>query len=188
MNLYDLTLDYIAVHNVLLQARYLQNYPTFLEDIQTSKDNLLSFSIFHDTDNFSGRNILKTASDFEALNDVTLTIEANGAVEAFIHAPLTDYLMVVLSFLLVVSFSEERKQGLWSLIHATPQGRLHLTLYRALALLGGCMLCVLLLYGETWMLGLYVYGGAGDLGRAVQSIEVLGKLPALFTVGQFLLH
>ena len=188
MNLYDLTLDYIAVHNVLLQARYLQDYPTFLEDIQTSKDNLLSFSIFHDTDSFSGRNILKTASDFEALNDVTLTMEANGAVEAFMYAPLTDYLMVVLSFLLVVSFSEERKQGLWSLIHATPQGRLHLTLYRALALLGGCVLCVLLLYGETWMLGLYVYGGAGDFGRAVQSIEVLGKLPALFTVGQFLLH
>ena len=61
MNLYDLTLDYIAVHNVLLQARYLQDYPTFLEDIQTSKDNLLSFPIFHDTDSFSGRNILKTA-------------------------------------------------------------------------------------------------------------------------------
>lgn len=188
MNLYDLTLDYIAVHNVLLQAQYLQNYPTFLEDIQASKDNLLSFSIFHDTGSFSGRNILKTASDFEPLNDVTLTMEANGAVEAFIHAPLTDYLMVILSFLLVVSFLEERKLGLWSLIHATPQGRLRLTLYRALALLGGCVLGTLLLYGETWMLSLYVYGGAGDLGRAVQSIEVLGKLPALFSVGQFLLH
>lgn len=188
INISDVTLEYVAVHNLLLQASYLHDYPTFLKSIQTSKDNLLSFSIFRDADSFSGRNILKTAAEFEPLSDVTLGLGANGAIEAFMNVRLTDFLMVILPFLLVVSFLEERKRGLWSLIYATSNGRLRLAIHRVIILFGSCVLGVLLLYGENLILGFCVYGGMEDLGRAVQSIEILGKFPMIYTVSQFLIH
>lgn len=45
---------------------------------------------------------------------------------------------------------------------------------------------MLLLYGTNLLLGFSLYGGLDDLGRAAQSVEVLGKLPLPCTVGQFL--
>ncbi len=74
--------EYAAVNNLLVQAEYLSGYESYLLSIQENKEQLLSFSVFGDTDSFSGRNILKTAEDFEALDGSTLTIGADGAVGA----------------------------------------------------------------------------------------------------------
>ena len=47
---------------------------------------------------------------------------------------------------------------------------------------------VVLLYGTDLVIGFFFYGGVDDLNRAVQSVETLGRLTMLTTVGGFLVR
>ena len=181
-------LDYIAVNNLLAQTDYLTGYGGWLDNIQKNKENLLTFSIFNDPNSFSGRNIIKTAEEFEKLEGVELTIGADGAVDALMTFRLTDYFLLVALLLLGLSFLEERKAGLWSVVHAAPNGRLRLAIRRVLILFGVSVCGVVLLYGTNLTLAFSIYGGIDNLGRAVQSVETLGRLTMLTTVGGFLVR
>ena len=184
----DDRLDYVAINNLLAQNDYLTGYGGWLDNIQKNKDNLLTFSIFNDPNSFSGRNIIKTADEFEKLQGVELALGADGAVDTFMTFPLTDFFLLAVLLLVALSFLEERKAGLWSVVHAAPRGRLRLAVRRAAILLGTSVVGVLLLYGTNLVLAFSLYGGIGDLDRAVQSVEALGKLPMLTTVGGFLVR
>lgn len=186
LDLNEVHLDYVAVNHLLKQAEYLDGYDDYLATIQANKEKMLSFSIFNDPDSFSGRNIIKTADEFETLEGVSLTLGADGAITALMDFSITDYLLLAVLILVCISFLDERKKGLWSVIHAAPGGRLRLSFQRTGILLGVSVIGVLLLYGSNLLLGFSAYGGMDDLGRAVQSVELLGKMPICCTVGEFL--
>lgn len=187
IDLNEVRLDYVAVNNLLTQTAYLDGYDDYLNTIRANKEKMLSFSIFNDPDSFSGRNIILTAEEFQALEGVSLTLGADGAISAFMDFSITDYLLLAVLMLICISFLDERKKGLWSVVHAAPNGRLRLALGRTGILLGVSVIGVLLLYGTNLLLGFSVYGGVDDLGRAAQSVELLGKMPVACSVGQFLL-
>lgn len=187
IDLNEVRLDYVAVNNLLTQTAYLDGYDDYLNTIRANKEKMLSFSIFNDPDSFSGRNIILTAEEFQALEGVSLTLGADGAISAFMDFSITDYLLLSVLMLICISFLDERKKGLWSVVHAAPNGRLRLALGRTGILLGVSVIGVLLLYGTNLLLGFSVYGGVDDLGRAAQSVELLGKMPVVCSVGQFLL-
>lgn len=182
----DTKATYAAVNTLLSQTKYLNDYPDWLDSIQRNKDSMLSFSIFSDPDSFSGRNILKTAREFEKLQGVKLTLGENGAVESLLTFSLTDYFLLTLLMIIAVSFLEERKKGLWNVVHAAPGGRLSLALKRMVILLCTSVFGVLLLYGTNLIVGFSIYGGYDGLNRSIQSVELLGGLPQLSTIGAFL--
>lgn len=184
----DVKLEYIAVNNLLAQTEYLTGYDDWLNTIQKNKDNMLAFSIFNDPNSFSGRNIIKTADEFEKLQGIKLMLGADGAIDALMSFPLTDYFLLVILLLFGISFLDERKQGLWSVIHAAPNGRLRLAIHRMAILFGVSVCGVFLLYGLNLIIGFSVYGGINDLERALQSVELLGRLPMLGTVSSFLIN
>lgn len=184
----DVKLEYIAVNNLLAQTEYLTGYDDWLNSIQKNKDNMLAFSIFNDPNSFSGRNIIKTADEFEKLQGIKLMLGADGAIDALMSFPLTDYFLLAILLLFGISFLEERKQGLWSVIHAAPNGRLRLAIHRVAILFGVSVCGVFLLYGLNLIIGFSVYGGINDLERALQSVELLGRLPMRGTVSSFLIH
>lgn len=187
LDLGEVHLDYVAVNHLLKQAEYLDNFDDYLATIQANKNKMLSFSIFNDPDSFSGRNIIKTANEFEALEGVSLTLGADGAISAFMDFSITDYLLLAVLVLICISFLDERKKGLWGVVHSAPNGRLRLAFQRAGILLGVSVIGVVLLYGSNLLMGFSAYGGMDDLGRAAQSVEPLGKMPVCCTVGEFLL-
>ena len=187
LDLDEVHLDYVAVNHLLKQAEYLNGYDVYLTTIQENKEKMLSFSIFNDPDSFSGRNIIKTANEFEALEGVSLNLGADGAITAFMNFSITDYLLLAVLVLICISFLDERKKGLWGVVHSAPNGRLRLALQRVGILLGVSVIGVVLLYGTNLLMGFSVYGGMDDLGRAAQSVELLGKMPVCCTVGEFLL-
>lgn len=188
IDLNEVRLDYVAASNLLAQGEYLDGYADYLDTIQANKEQMLSFSIFNDPNSFSGRNIVKTAEEFEALEGVSLALGSDGAVTAFLDFSITDYLLLCVLVLICVAFLDERKKGLWSVVHAAPHGRLRLALKRAGILLGISLAGTLALYGSNLLIGFWIYGGMDDLGRAAQSVELLGKMPLCCTVGQFLLQ
>lgn len=184
----DMKLEYIAVNNLLARTEYLAGYGDWLDTIQKNRNNMLAFSIFNDPNSFSGRNIIKSADEFEKLQGSQLTLGADGAIDALMSFPLTDYFLLAILLLFGISFLEERKKGLWSVIHAVPNGRLCLAVYRTAILFGVSVCGVLLLYGADLVIGFSMYGGINDLGRALQSVELLGRLPMLGTICSFLIR
>ena len=180
-------LDYIAVNNLLINADYLTGYDNWLNSIQRNKENMQMFSLF-ESDSFSGRNIVKTADEFEKMRGVSLSLGADGAVNSFMSFSLTDYFMIAVLLMIVMSFFEERKAGLAGIIHAAPCGRASLALQRTVILFGVSFGGVLLLYGTNLAIGFSVYGGIDDLARTVQSVEILGKLPMPCSVGSFMIY
>ncbi len=186
INISAAELDYIAVNNLLINTEHLTGYDDWLKSIQRNKENMQIFSLF-EADSFSGRNIVKTADEFEKLRGVTLSVGADGAINSFMTFALTDYFMIAVLLLFVMSFLEERKAGLSGIVHAAPYGRARLALQRTTILFGVSLVGVLLLYGSDLAVGFAVYGGTDDLARAVQSVELLGKLPMLCSVGDFLI-
>lgn len=184
----DMKLEYIAVNNLLAQTEYLAGYGDWLDTIQKNRDNMLAFPIFNDPNSFSGRNIIKTADEFEKLQGTRLTLGADGAIDALMSFPLTDYFLLIILLLFGISFLDERKKGLWSVIHAMPNGRLRLAVHRTAVLFGVSVCGVLLLYGVDLVIGFSMYGGINDLGRALQSVELLGRLPMLGTICSFLIR
>lgn len=179
-------LDYIAVNNLLIDAGYLTGYGDWLDAIQRNKENMQMFSLF-ETDSFSGRNIVRTADEFEKLQGVSLSFGADGAVNSFMSFIPTDYFMIAVLLMCVMSFLDERKAGLNGIIYATPCGRIRLALQRTVILFGVSFAGVVLLYGSNLAIGFSIYGGTDDLTRAVQSVKILGKLPVLCSVGNFLI-
>ncbi|MBU9726604.1 hypothetical protein [Diplocloster modestus] len=178
----------VAVDALLSQLSYLNGYEDYLDGIRENKDRMLAFSVFSDTDGFSGRNIIRTAADFEDLTGVQLSLGADGAVNALLDFPLTDYLLLLTLILVCLSFLEEREKGLWCVIHAALSGRFRLAAARA-----GILFCVsagasVLLYGSDLYMGIAIYGGEIGLDRAAQSVELLGKLPQACTLGGFLVQ
>lgn len=184
----EVYLDYVAVNHLLKQAAYLHGYKDYLNMIQANKDALLSFSIFNDPNEFSGRNILKTANEFEALQDISLRLGIDGAIHAFMGFSITDYLLLAVLVLVCVAFLDERKKGLWNIVYALYGGRLRLAIQRVSILLCVSVIGVTLLYGTNLLVGFFIYGGIRDLGRAAQSVELLGNMPIRCTVGEFLLQ
>lgn len=180
--------DYAAVNTLLSQTKSLTNYPDWLNSIQKNKDSMMSFSIFSDPDSFSGRNILKTANEFERLEGVSLKLGADGAIKSMLDFSLSDYFLLIVLLIIAVSFLEERKKGLWNVVRAVPGGRLRLAIYRTAILLFASVFVVLLLYGTNLVIGFSVYGGWNGLDRSVQSIGTLGTLPIVCTIGEFLLR
>lgn len=181
-------LDYIAVNALLDRADYLTGYGDWLENIQKNKENLLDFALFNDPNSFSGRNIVKTAEEFKKLENVELSLGADGAVESFLSFRLTDYFLLAILLLLALSFQDERKAGLWNVVRASPNGRLRLASRRMCIILAASVFGVAALYGVNLLIGFALYGGVGDLGRPVQSVMMLGKLPMMTTVGGFLVR
>lgn len=187
INISEVQLDYIAVNNLLINTEYLTKYDNWLNSIQRNKENMQMFSLF-ETDSFSGRNIIKTADEFEKLRGVSLSLGADGAVNSFMSFALTDYFMIAVLLMIVMSFFEERKAGLSGIIYASPRGRAYLALQRIMILFGVSFGGVLLLYGSNLAIGFSIYGGIDDLSRAVQSVQILGKLPVMCSVGSFLIY
>lgn len=187
IDLFNVDLDYIAVTKLLVQLEYLNGYGDWLNTIQKNKDNMLTFSIFNDPNSFSGRNVIKTAEEFEKLHGADLSLGADGAVNSLMSFKLTDYFLLIALLMICLSFLDERKAGLWNVIHAAPGGRLRLAMNRTIILSGASIVFVLLLYGTNLAIGFLTYGGFDDLGRAVQSVETLGKFPMLCSIGEFLI-
>ena len=76
----DVYREYVAVHTLFLRSEALKNFPEYLRAIEKNKDYMLTFSIFRDENSFSLRNILKTADEFQCLENVYLSIENTAAI------------------------------------------------------------------------------------------------------------
>ena len=111
------------------QVEYLLGFPGRLAEIQAQAEHMSSVSIFAGSP-YSQANIRKTAADYRRLEGAEVTLGHDRAVEQVMGASLSDWLLGAYMALVVASFLEERKRGLWTMVCASPAGRLGLPVWR----------------------------------------------------------
>ncbi|MGM9973613.1 MAG: hypothetical protein ACI33K_06205 [Clostridiaceae bacterium] len=175
-----------AIRTLMEQLQFMITYPDILDNIKSQADQMTTVSIFADKDSFSYKNIQKTVEDYAALENAELTLGSDLAVNSFFQDDITDYLILIMLILITLTFIEERKKGLWSLIHQGAAGRLPLGLWRTAIILFSSIIACCLLYGSKLLAAFILYGGSEDLYRLVQSMPIFKEFWIPMSITQLL--
>lgn len=166
------------------QVNYLLDYPEFLENVQWQAGTMLNVSIFRTDD----ETVLKTAEDYKRMEGVELTIGMDQAVTHAMWKDTSDWLLAAYMLVIAFSFMAERKRGLWNMVCASAGGRVKLPLCRLVCLFIAAFVGTVTFTGIEAVVGWIQYGGFGELGRIVQSIEMFKGFTIPMTIGQFWLY
>lgn len=183
---YNVYREYLT--RIISQAEHQSTYKDYLLGISEQAKKMSMMSIFGNQDSFSNRNIFKTAEDFELLNDIEVTFGNNIGVEKWLEFELADYFFLAIMVVVVLSFLEERKKGLWSVVRCSPNGRAKLGLERIGVLMSASLLGTVLIYGIPLIVSLAINGGFDGLGRSLQSLESFKTCTLRITISQWLVQ
>ena len=195
-----------ALHEVEADAEYIAGYDEYLQKIQKQAEEQSRTSIFGKQNSFSMRNLKKTAKEFGKLlgksedseedGDADSQSGKNGAVrvsfgnntgiEKWLQFTLGDYFGLLFVIIIVMSFLEERKKGLWSMIRTTKGGRMMLGLHRVGILLAASAGATLLFNLLPLFFSFSLNGGHADLSRAIQSVQSFRTCTIRTSIGGWL--
>ena len=185
----DSAMTYLFRRQEVLQSlrdlvQYQWDYPDYLNTVHQNAAQMAAMSVFSGQSGFSAKNIEKTDRDFPT--QVRLRLDNNLALEHLVSDQLGTSCLLVYVLAVVLAFLDERRRGLWTLIHAAPRGRAGLALCRAGILLLAAALGTLVIFGGKFVAISLRCGGWGDLSRTVQSSPAFRNCPDVMTVGAFL--
>jgi len=172
---------------LLEQVNHIRDYDEFLEAIESSKEDLLTFSIFNRKGTFAYKNILKTAEDYKDLKNIKLELGNFLWIEDISNYEYINIFIVLTIIIIVFSFIDDRKKGMKELINSTKNGRRKLTINRTFALLVSSIGSCLILYGTTFLVSLFIHGGANEISNIIISIPLFGKCTLGVTIWQYML-
>lgn len=178
----------LANEDIEKQYTYLLGYNDYLKKVQDNAKNLQSVSLFSKPGTFAYENTVKTAEDFAAMIDVPVTFGHDLAVTEVFADGWTDFCVLLPVILVCCLFLAERREGLWSVIHAASGGRIKLASIRIGIMFIASCISVILLCGTKILLCGYVYHGLGEWGRTLQSIPDFYNVPIPMTIGEFWLR
>ncbi|MCH5267189.1 MAG: hypothetical protein J1E62_02495 [Lachnospiraceae bacterium] len=162
------------IREIYEEMQKVYSYDDYLDSVQENKNNLGMISIFAQAeDNFSSRNIEKSAKDYENLKDIKTRFYPSKGIVIATENVISDMLLV-LSVMLFAGYLmyEEKEKRLFYIIRATAGGRLKCIISKLLATFFHCIVITVLIYGANLMF----FGattGIGDLFRSIQSIAPL---------------
>lgn len=165
------------------QVEYLLGFHENLEQIKMKAENMSTVSIFAGSA-FARANIQKTAQDYSGLEGIRLTLGLNEPVEMVMRRTLSDWLLGAYMVSAVYAFLKERKRGLWNMVCASPNGRRHLLTWRFCTIVLAAMIAAPVFTGMEIICAYGIYGGADELGRMVQSVQMFKELTIPMTIGQ----
>lgn len=167
------------------QLEHLESYPEFLDQVHENAAAMRALSLFNKEDSFSLRNIDKTDADFP--REVELRLDNDLAVTWLAKDQLGGASLLIYVMAVVLSFLQERRRGLWSLVHGTKNGRLKLAAERSGILFACSSLGTGVLLGGKLLIAAIRYGGIGDPSRTIQSLAVFSDVTQVISVGQYLI-
>lgn len=170
------------------QISHLDGYNEYLAEIQSRAELQSQVSIFGKQGSFSLRNLAQTAKDFETILDVEVEFGGSQGIVRWLDFELGDYFHLIAIIVIVLSFLEERRRGLWPAIRTTWGGRGRLGLTRAAILLAGSAAATLLYSVLPFLLSMALHGGWGDLTRSLQSVESFGTCPLRISILEWLVQ
>lgn len=159
-----------------------------IHGLEEKVNSMLEISIFADEESFSYKNILKTKADFEGLADVEIVPEQDKGVKAVLEYGEKHGIAFVIVLIFVFSFFDERKAGLWQIVHTCKRGRLSLAAKRLFCLFVMSLFTSSVIIVSSLLLSFYDYGGWNILNCSAQSVAMLQNFTMALSVREFLLY
>ncbi len=178
----------LQMKEIRTKVEYLAQYKSSIEAVIANANNMKRFEIFTKKNSFSYSNILRTASDFERVKDVNVTLDNDKATESFAHYNIMYYICAGLMVVVIYALFDERENGMWQIIHNTPNGRGILAVKRLVLIFSGAFIILFLLYVSTFVVSLLLYGGMSDLFNPVQTLCDFGKFTHVLSKGHYILR
>lgn len=164
----------------------LHQYSGYLQDIQEKVETISHISIFQNNNDFSSKNIQKTAKDYQNLFHTELTYESEKGINDALSFPVTNLLMMIAMFVLASSMIiDEKENKLFSIMKITPHGQWELMLAKTIVMIImiGFLTLIMTLSQLVYM---HLTIGLGDLSRTIQSLASYNHCPFSLNVWQFL--
>ena len=197
-----------TLHEVQEDAEYTAGYTDYLQKIQKQAEEQSKTSIFGKKNSFSLRNLKKTAKEFGRLLGIDSEAQApdqsgfqadaekvavqvsfgnNSGIEKWLRFRLGDYFCLLILIIFVMSFLEERKKGLWSIVRTAKGGRRLLGIHRVLILLTVSAFSVILFNLLPLAISCLLQGRHTDLSRAIQSVQSFRTCTIRCSIGGWIL-
>lgn len=164
-------LDLDLLRKMISVIAKIEDYPGFLESIDTAAKTMTTVSIFADKDSFSYRNIIKTPPAYKAVKSVQPILAPSEGVKLATDNPASDILtlFVIIAFVSAV-FYKDRESGITALIKPLKYGRIRLALTKTALIFTVCLFAEALTFVSNMAIGSSRFG-LGDLVRPVQSLD-----------------
>lgn len=167
----------------------VSGYQKYLDSVQESKNRLNGISIFQNaaSNSFSGRNIEKSATDYESLRSVPIRWQPSKGIALATGSRITDILLF-LGVLLFVGglIIEEKEKGLFYITRITKHGQTTSLLSKLAALLIHCVTVTVLLIGSNLIFAMLTTG-VGDVTTSIQSLAPYMESSLSISVLEYLL-
>lgn len=167
------------------QYSHLLGYHDYVLGVQENAKRLLSISLFSEPGSFAYKNNIKTAKDFLPLSNIEITMGHDLAVTEVFSDNWSDIIILLPVFLVCGLFLLERKEGLYTLVYATPAGRRRLAVKRVMILFFASLISVVTILGAEILMNGVVYHGLDEWNRSLQSIPMFYNVPTPVTIGEF---
>ena len=178
----------IAYSQMVDKVQYVGTYNNYYEKITSEAKKMFSVSIFSDKNSFSYRNINKTVNDFKPIESWKIGLANTQVEDSLFDSELMDYLLLVFVIILVMSFLQERKSSMWTLVYASAEGRGTLALRRIVVLFLGSSVMTVLLFVTKVFVAQNEFGRKINFGLPLQSISKFRFVPSAITLGEFFLE
>lgn len=175
--------DITAVGNELTE--YISSYYQTIGSTVKQSQELSMLNIY--SDGFGSKNIIKTAEDFSALSDITLTHGDNRGIVVLSDYHMTDIIFAAFMIIISVMLLAERRNGLANLIRCTYGGRTRLYFSRIGVLIISAVLGAALLYGGNYLGAVLTFGDMG-ISRAIQSVPEFSMCTYRISIGEYLIY
>lgn len=179
----------VLIDEIYEEWEKVSSYESYLQSVQENKNTLSGISIFgqQDEDNFSARNIKKSAEDYAVLTADQISWRSGKALRGATESRWTDLLLLLSIFLCVGNLIlEEKEKKLFYVTRGTKNGIIPSILGKLSALLTHCLFMTILLYGVN----LLYYGGTvglGDLTARIQSVAAYMESSLSISIWQYIL-
>ena len=165
----------ISERTLKSQEEYISGYNGYVTAIINKAEELQKFSIFAEEGTFAYSNIIKTSEDFERISNVNVSVDESQAVSAFTEYHYSFYIAFVFMLGIIYELFRYRDNGMWAINCSTAKGREYIAVSSIFAIIIGGFISVVSMAVTTFILALLIYGGAGDIGNAIQNIKQFSK-------------
>ena len=154
-----------------MQLEYLNEYPGFIGEMSERAQAQTEFSVFSDKDSFSYKNIMKTAEDYDVLQNTKITLGSDYPLVSALTYNIGDYFVTAIVFLACIYlFRFERDKGLSNLVRSSKNGRLKTALSKLCALMLLTVIITIIVEFTTIAESTILFG-SWEFSRPIQSIK-----------------
>ncbi len=164
--------EQVFINEIYNEQVKVSGYDDYLEGIKKDKGKLEGISIFNNQDenNFSTRNIKKSAQDYSELNSSNVKFIPSKTIVSTIENIGTDILLILITFLFIGNLiTEEKEKKLFYVTRSTKYGVVHSIFAKIIALFIHCIIFSILLFSINYLF-FGIFGGFNDLGIKLQSL------------------